>query len=868
MGSAATKSEEKKRKVLAFLVLLLVFWWRNQNDKRCRAKCVKYGPLLQRDIWRTSELIRLIDASDRICIRELRMSRPVFYKLCARLRDKGLLVDTFHVSVEEQVAVFLKIVGQYHTQSSVVVALWRSGWAVSKYFNVVLRAIMKLAPELIYVRSTSTHPKITNSPNIFYPYFEGCIGALDGTHVRACVPAKSVDRFRGRKSYPTQNILAVVDFDLRFTYFLSGWEGSAHNSLVLQDAFSCPNGLKIPESPKKRKFYLADAGYATRPGILPPYRGGAHDPKCPKELFNHRHSQLRTTVERAFGALKNRFKILSNKPFVPLKSQAKVVIACCALHNWILDDGPDEFIYDEPTWYDHLPRSKNRVSDREADVREWTAKRDWYIDYQKDKPATFGWKQQHHHQCAEALNARFGIGTNRNQVHRHCRQFKRFGIGTNRNQVHRHCRQFKEKWNWIKEALGKSGNGFDAAACKFNIPYFEKSPSKLGTAKYNYLTRPIKFFGLMKELFGASVKANGSLAIDQSTLDAEDGTDESGSDQSFTAEYGEAEHGENNSDTIAGSRTLLFGSISSMKRKNMKVSVKKHTKDKAKRARPLKDDEIAASIVMLANSIASSGAAPTDPYKRIEDIPFPPRDKVDIAAHLSKPEQVYLCNYLNAASDESFGTWVIDYLGDKYGDSIGYGAEYGSSVFLFRVHLLSSPPLHDQGPRSKCAPPAVFLFLAPDPTSILFLALDPAGLLPRRRVTVVTVLSRGGATGDHGGSTGGVVLRGLLLPRRPRPAALPRAADPAALLFLAPDPAGLFPRAAGSSPQRRGRPVALARAPASYCGGAAASSCCGLDRRRGHVLPQWLLPSGGGSGGRGPARLRAPSLPREGLPAE
>ncbi|WVZ88469.1 LOW QUALITY PROTEIN: hypothetical protein U9M48_034989 [Paspalum notatum var. saurae] len=730
MGSAATKSEEKKRKVLAFLVLLLVFWWRNQNDKRCRAKYVKYGPLLQRDIWHTSELIRLIDTSDRICIRELRMSRPVFYKLCARLRDGAV--------IEEQVAVFLKIVGQYHTQSSVAVALWRSGWTVSKYFNVVLRAIMKLAPELIYARSTSTHPKITNSPNIFYPYFEGCIGALDGTHVRACVPAKSVDRFRGRKSYPTQNVLAVVDFDLCFTYVLSGWEGSAHDSLVLQDALSRPNGLKIPEGNngfwkllrslhKKswtlhliltldvEKFYLADAGYATRPGILPPYRGvryhlkefqGAHDPECPKELFNHRHSQLRTT-KRAFGALKNRFKILSNKPFVPLKSQAKVVIACCALHNWILDNGPDEFIYDEPTWYDHLPRSKNRVSDREADVREWAAKRDaiaqqiiatknndgndaishkkyktwtddttefmlqWYIDYQKDKPTTFGWKQQHHHQCAEALNARFGIGTNR-------------------NQVHRHYRQFKEKWNWIKEVLGKRGNGFDAAACKFNIPYSEKSPSNLGTAKYNYLTRPIKFFGLMKELFGASVKANGSLAIDQSTLDAEDGTDKSGSDQSFTAE-----HGENDSNTIAGSRTPLFGSISSMKRKNMKVSVKKHTKDKAKRARPSKDDEISASIVMLANSIASSGAAPTDLYtnlwKRIEDIPFPPRNKVDIAAHLSKPEQVYLRNYLNA----SFGTWVIDYLGDKYGDSIGYGAEYGSSV---QIWLLDLCILDSRGP--------------------------------------------------------------------------------------------------------------------------------------------------------------------------
>jgi hypothetical protein len=42
------------------------------------------------------------------------------------------------------------------------------------------------------------------------------------------VLAKMVDRFRGRKSYPTQNVLAVIDFDLRFTYVLAVLKGPAH----------------------------------------------------------------------------------------------------------------------------------------------------------------------------------------------------------------------------------------------------------------------------------------------------------------------------------------------------------------------------------------------------------------------------------------------------------------------------------------------------------------------------------------------------------------------------------------------------------------------------------------------------------------
>jgi hypothetical protein len=60
-----------------------------------------------------------------------------------------------------------------------------------------------------------------------------CIGAIDGTHVLARVPRNQRVAFLGRKHTTTQNILAVVDFDLRYTYVLAGWEGSAHDALTL-----------------------------------------------------------------------------------------------------------------------------------------------------------------------------------------------------------------------------------------------------------------------------------------------------------------------------------------------------------------------------------------------------------------------------------------------------------------------------------------------------------------------------------------------------------------------------------------------------------------------------------------------------------
>jgi hypothetical protein len=41
-------------------------------------------------------------------------------------------------------------------------------------------------------------------------------------------------------------LLAAVDFDLWFTYVLAGWEGSAHNALVLRDALERKNCLCVP----------------------------------------------------------------------------------------------------------------------------------------------------------------------------------------------------------------------------------------------------------------------------------------------------------------------------------------------------------------------------------------------------------------------------------------------------------------------------------------------------------------------------------------------------------------------------------------------------------------------------------------------
>ncbi|KAM5552584.1 hypothetical protein ABKV19_027095 [Rosa sericea] len=309
-------------------------------------------------------MTEVLNGHDVVFQEMFRMDKNVFHKLCDILRQRGMLRDTAGVMIEEQLGIFLNIIGHNERNRVIQERFHHSGETISRHFNNVLKAVKSLSREFLQTPSPSTPPEILGN-NRFYPYFQDCIGVIGGMHIPAQVPAKDQSRFRNKKGVLSQNVLAACTFDLQFIFVYPGWEGSAAGSRVLRAVLDDPhqNFPHIPEG----KYFLVDTGYANMKGFIAPfqgvryhvheYRGANQLPRNARELFNHRHSSLSNVIQRSFHVLKTRFPILKLAPQYAFHTQRDIVIAACVLHNYIRRELKNDWLFSsvEGTTVDDLP---------------------------------------------------------------------------------------------------------------------------------------------------------------------------------------------------------------------------------------------------------------------------------------------------------------------------------------------------------------------------------------------------------------------------------------------------------------------------------------------------------------------------------
>jgi hypothetical protein len=105
------------------------------------------------------------------------------------------------------------------------------------------------------------------------------------------------------------------------------------------------NGVHSAHTPY---VFVADDAFPLSNNIMKPYasRNLTHE----QRVFNYRLSRARRTVENAFGILANKFRVFLTPITLEPSKVEKVVLASCALHNFLRSKSASRALY-TPTGY-------------------------------------------------------------------------------------------------------------------------------------------------------------------------------------------------------------------------------------------------------------------------------------------------------------------------------------------------------------------------------------------------------------------------------------------------------------------------------------------------------------------------------------
>lgn len=168
--------------------------------------------------------------------------------------------------------------------------------------------------------------------------FPGCVGALDGKHVVIRAPPGSgSDYFNYKNSYSIV-LMALVDSDYCFLYVDVGAKGRGSDGGIFQNS-SLYNALETNSLAIPNNFIiLADDAFPLKKYIMKPYSRRNLTPA--ERIYNYRLSRARRAVENAFGILASKFRLFEKPISLKLETLDKVVLACCAIHNWLKKTNP------------------------------------------------------------------------------------------------------------------------------------------------------------------------------------------------------------------------------------------------------------------------------------------------------------------------------------------------------------------------------------------------------------------------------------------------------------------------------------------------------------------------------------------------
>ncbi|KAK7896163.1 hypothetical protein WMY93_021488 [Mugilogobius chulae] len=176
--------------------------------------------------------------------------------------------------------------------------------------------------------------------------FPNCLGALDGKLVNIVAPAHSGSQYFDYKKNFSLSLMALVDAECRFLVIQMGDYGRSSDGGVFATSdlgrgmesgtLHVPASVPLPGAPHLGPapfVMVGDAAYPLKTYLMRPYavQNLNHD----KRIFNYRLSRARMAVERTFGILSSRWRILLRDINLTPKHVDTLVVAACILHNFL-----------------------------------------------------------------------------------------------------------------------------------------------------------------------------------------------------------------------------------------------------------------------------------------------------------------------------------------------------------------------------------------------------------------------------------------------------------------------------------------------------------------------------------------------------
>lgn len=263
----------------------------------------------------------------------MRLDVSTFEFLCSTLAPFLTRQDTrmrLAVPVQVKVAVSISRLATGSSMQSIAdmykIGLSTSQLAVSQFTSAMKKVLLK---KFIRWPSASVMDKFAqefqNLHNI--PYV---VGAVDGSHIPIVAPRLHAADYYNRKGFHSVLLQGVVSSKCIFWDYDIGWAGSMHDA----NLWARTDIGKFCEEGRLSPYVLVgDAAYPCRPWMLAPFRG--HKDGLTREEYNWNYvqSSTRMCIERAFGMLKGRWRILLKRVDVNLKNVPDLVNMCLLLHN-------------------------------------------------------------------------------------------------------------------------------------------------------------------------------------------------------------------------------------------------------------------------------------------------------------------------------------------------------------------------------------------------------------------------------------------------------------------------------------------------------------------------------------------------------